>query len=103
MRRLLGALAQRAERPRTQVRIWFMFTSIWLALTPVTMVTFLAHSVPWLEFMSLFANSASCATALVAALALVRADAAARTADHIAAHHPNIPPMEGAANGETGS
>lgn len=89
MLRLLAVV----ERPSVQVKLWTVATAMWVLLTPVTMLSALAHSVPWLEFMSLFANSASCATALVAALAYVHAESANRKASHVIEHHPDLPPL----------
>lgn len=69
MRRLLRVIAD----PTVQVRWWAFWTVAWLVLDPVTMFTGLRTSVPWLEEMSLFANFASCGTALVAAWSYLRA------------------------------
>jgi polyferredoxin len=90
-------IIERATDPRFQVRIWTIFTAMWVVLTPVTMLTVLSSSVPWLEFMSLFANAASCATALVAALAYVRAASADAKADHVIEHH-GMPEYKPSAN-----
>ncbi len=46
---------------------------MWVVLMPVVMLTALSHSVPWLNWESLFANAASCGTAWVAALSYFRA------------------------------
>lgn len=81
------------DHPETQVRIWVVATLAWLVLTPLTMLTFLRGSIPWVAFMSLFANTASCATALVAALAFARATSADRKATHVIDNHPSIPPL----------
>lgn len=94
MRRRLRRFVAYVETPRHQLRLWVTFTVSWMVLTPVTMLTTLAHSVPWLEFMSLFANSASCGTAAVAALAYVRAASADKKASHVIDWHPEIPPIE---------
>lgn len=79
------------QRPSVQVRLWSVFTIVWIVMTPVTLVTALAHSIPWLNFLSLFANTASCGTAAVAALAYHRAANADQKADHVIEHSPHIP------------
>lgn len=80
MSRLLGFIAN----PRTQVRWWAFWTCAWAVLMPVTLLSFLATSIPWLQFMSLFANFASCGTALVAAWAYLRARSADEKVDEAA-------------------
>lgn len=85
-------------RPDVQRRIWGWATIAWMVLTPITMVTLLASRVWWVSFMSLFANTASCATAWVASNSYERArrvdesQVRARL-DHIIEHHPDIPEM----------
>lgn len=69
----MGALLAFLSDPRHQIRWWASWTVAWLVLTPLTLLTGLRTSVPWLEWMSLFANFASCGTALVAAWAYFRA------------------------------
>lgn len=87
------------ERPSVQVRLWATLTVVWILLTPVTMLTSLAEHVSWVSFMSLFANTASCATAWVAAMSYLRARRVDESnlnkkIDHVIAHHPDIPPLE---------
>ena len=87
------------SKPRNQIRFWAFWTMAWLVLDPITMFTGLRSSVPWLEEMSLFANFASCGTALVAAWSYYsakRVDDANLHAklDHIITSHPDIPPLQ---------
>ena len=89
MRRRLA----RFSEPRVQFGFWIGWTLFWLLMDPVTMLTALRSSVPWLEEMSLFANVASCGTAAVASLAYIRAASADEKATHVIEHHPAIPPM----------
>lgn len=96
MRRLILAYI---SDPTHQVRLWGTLTVVWVVMTPITLLTALAHSLPWLNFLSLFANFASCGTALVAAWSYMRArrvDEAQLHSklDHIIDSHPDIPPLE---------
>lgn len=59
--------------PQHQIRWWAVCTVVWVVMTPITLATSLAHSLPYLNFLSLFANFASCGTALVAAWSYHRA------------------------------
>lgn len=88
MTRLLTFLSA----PRNQILFWAFWTGMWCLLMPVTLATGLKTSLEWVVFMSLFANAASCGTALVAALAYHRAfrvDQANLHAklDRLAEHH----------------
>ncbi len=69
MSRLLAFISD----PIHQIRLWATFTVVWILMTPVTLLTGLAHSLPWRNCLSLFANFASCGTALVAAWSYHRA------------------------------
>lgn len=69
MRRLSAFIAN----PANQLRWWAFWTVAWLVLDPITMLTPLRHSVPWVNQESLFANFASCGTAWVAAMSYLRA------------------------------
>ena len=71
--RTVTRLIEFISNPRNQIRWWATWTVLWLLLDPVTMLTPLSHSVPWLNQESLFANFASCGTALVAAWSYFRA------------------------------
>lgn len=95
MQRLLTFISD----PIHQIRLWATSTLIWIGLTPVTLLTNLRHSLPWLNFLSLFANVASCGTALVAAWSYHRARRVDEAnlhekLNHIIEHHPDIPPLE---------
>lgn len=95
MRRVIDFISN----PRNQIRWWAFWTLAWLVLDPITMLTALKSNIPWLEEMSLFANFASCGTALVAAWSYYRArnvDEANlhQKLDHIIDNHPDIPPLE---------
>lgn len=84
--------------PKVQIRWWAFWTLAWLVLDPVTMLTKLSSNIPWLEEMSLFANFASCGTALVAAWSYFRARNVDEKnlhdkLDHLITHHPDIPPF----------
>lgn len=59
--------------PGRQVRIAGWCTIVWLLLSPVTMLTALRSSLPWLTAASLFANVATCFGWWVAAWANQRA------------------------------
>lgn len=83
-------------KPKVQIAWWAFWTITWLILDPVTMLTPLSRSIPWLEEMSLFANFASCGTALVAAFSYRSARSVDEKdlhskLDHIIEHHPDIP------------
>lgn len=82
----------RFGQPRVQIRFWGVWTTLWVVLLPVTLVTALKSSLEWVVFMSLFANAASCGTAWVAALSYHRADRVDkanlhRKLDRLAQHH----------------
>ena len=90
--KVLRRFTEVISRPTVQVRWWAFWTVAWIILDPVTMLTGLRHSVPWLNQESLFANFASCGTALVAAWSYLRArrvDEANLHAklDRLAEHH----------------
>ena len=72
----MSALVEFVSSPRHQIRWWAFWTAAWAVLMPITLLTFLSTSIPWLQFMSLFANFASCGTALVAAWSYFRARSA---------------------------
>jgi hypothetical protein len=95
---MLSRFAAWVGLPKVQLRLWGFWTLTWIVLMPVVMLSALNHSVPWLNWESLFANAASCGTAWVAALAYTRArsvdDANLHAKlDHVIEHHPDIPPM----------
>lgn len=70
MRRLLST----ATRPRLQVWIAGLSLALWMALSPVTMLSGLRSSLAWITFASLFANVATCFGWWVSSLVNVRAE-----------------------------
>lgn len=69
-----ASLPARATSPRLQAWIAGVSLVVWGLLSPVTMLTGLRGSLPWLTFASLFANVATCFGWWVAALVQLRAE-----------------------------
>lgn len=70
--------------PNRQVRIAGLCTVLWLILSPITMLTALRASIPWLTAASLFANVATCFGWWVAAWANQRASNVEARTDEMA-------------------